>query len=179
MQNFIENQAGVRQVSNSRARSSQLGHSGQNSERCRKTRTSRRRLFPLSMDVEKGPTILSNRRQQSSFTQYFLGRVLPRSTVDKIPDNRTSFSKSIHSYLIFCTLCGRKMAIWLTTNGDMRKFSKKKFNFFRSRICPMEKPIGFVCSAQATKKCLSSTYVPRERMRALLRGSNFDLHIET
>ncbi len=62
-----------------------------------------------------------------------LGRVLSRSTLDKILDNRTPLIfQNIHSYLVFSTPCGQKIArIWYWPKVEKRANSQK--NYFKSR----------------------------------------------
>ncbi len=49
--------------------------------------------------------------------------------VDKCTDNRTSFSKSVHSNPIFCSPCSLKMTIWLKSFLHYNFFLKLLFAF--------------------------------------------------
>ncbi len=59
----------------------------------------------------------------------FLCRILSKSIVDKCPDNRTSFSKSVHSNLIFCAPCGLKIKSFSCTQSTSNRIPSPEWQF--------------------------------------------------
>ncbi len=79
------------------------------------------------MDVEKGPTMLSNRRQQNSLTQYFLGQVLSQEHSGQNSEQIEPHFQNIFIHTSFSALpVVRKWQYDLPT-AEKRANSHKKF----------------------------------------------------